>query len=183
MVRLEAAAKAVGVGLQRDAIVVAAREKPPDVQLRESWNPKLSVLLDMDEFMEQEPVREGHVRHDHISECDGGHLGEARQAREAHARQHRVERRVLDVEPLQDEARAASSAWGRKKPTIAVLCAAVSGAACGKNSSPLRGDVLGDEAGDLQDLFRREFRHCHDLPIPYFIAPSRMLKKSNFSLA
>lgn len=32
-------------------------KKPPDVQFRNSGNPKLAVLFDMDEFMEEEPVR------------------------------------------------------------------------------------------------------------------------------
>ena len=99
---LEAAAKGIGVRLKRDAVVAAARQEPQDIKLRESRYPKLAVLLDVDKLMEKEPVREGHVRHDHIAERDGGHLGEVRQAREAYARQHRVERRVPDTGAMQD---------------------------------------------------------------------------------
>src|SRR5207302_10808639 len=94
---LKLAAKGVGVNLKRDAVVPAARQEPLDVQLRESRNPELAILLDVDEFMEQESVRKGHVRYHRIAERDGGHLGEVRQVREAHARQRRVERRVLDA--------------------------------------------------------------------------------------
>ncbi len=53
---LELAAKSVGVHLQRDAFVAAARQESSDIQLQESRNSKLAVLLDVDEFMEQERV-------------------------------------------------------------------------------------------------------------------------------
>src|SRR5207302_2874896 len=89
---LKLAAKGVGVNLKRDAVVPAARQEPLDVQLRESRNPKLAILLDVDEFMEQESVRERHVRYHRIAERDGGHLGEVRQVREAHARDRKSTR-------------------------------------------------------------------------------------------
>ena len=47
---LELAAEGVGVNLKRDAVVAAARQESPDVQLRESRNPELAVLLDVDQF-------------------------------------------------------------------------------------------------------------------------------------
>ena len=97
-VSLETAAKSVGILFQRDAIVAPARKESPDVKLRESRNPKLAVLLNVDEFVEQEPFSKRHVRYHDITERDGGHLEEVRQVREAHASQYRVERRILDME-------------------------------------------------------------------------------------
>ena len=94
-----------------------------------------------------------------------------RNVREAHARQHRVEGRVLDTDAMQHQEpcrveRLRLEESGHCRP----LCCRER-SRLRKEFIPLRRDVLGNEAGDLQDLFRRELRHCHDLPTPYFIAP------------
>ena len=75
---LELAGKSVGVHLQRDAIVTAARQESSDIQLRESRNSKLEVLLDVDEFMEQEPIRKLLVGYDDITEPNRGDFREVR---------------------------------------------------------------------------------------------------------
>jgi hypothetical protein len=158
---LEPEGKVVGVDLKRDAIIAAARQEPSDVQFRESRNPKLSVLLDVDKLMEQEPIRKWDVRYHNITESDGGHPGEVRQVREAHARQHRVERRVLDSEAMQDQDPCRVE---RLRQEEASHCGPLR---CGEGSRvrgefiPLCADVLGDEAGDLLDLFRHQFRQDH----------------------
>ena len=40
---------------------------------------------------------------------------------------------------------------------------------------PLFGDVLGRKARNLRDLSRGEWRHCHDLTVPHFIAARELL--------
>lgn len=156
-VRLEPAAKLVGVRLQRDSVVAAARQESPDVQFRESRNPKLAILLDMDEFMEQQRVRKRHVRYHDIAESRSGHLGDVRQVREAHARQHRVEGRVADTDAMQDEdPHRIERLWLEEASHCRPLY-------CGEGNGlrgetlPLPGDVLGNKAGDLRDLFRLVF--------------------------
>jgi hypothetical protein len=50
---LEAAAQIVSVDFERYAILSATSEETADVQFRETRNPDLPVLLDMDEFVKQ----------------------------------------------------------------------------------------------------------------------------------
>jgi hypothetical protein len=99
--RLEPRPKPVSMNFERDAIVSATSEKTLYVQFCEARNSKSPILLDMYEFMEQEPVGERHMRYDHIRECNRGHLAKIWQVREPHFRQHRIERGICDSVPIE----------------------------------------------------------------------------------
>ena len=147
--------KGVGIRFEGNAVVVLARQKSPDVEFSKPLNPKLPILLDVDEFVEQGDVPERPVGYDDIGEGDGGHQTEVRQVREPHAREHRVERRVLDPEPIErgdadrvehlglEEARDCRLLSCRERYRLAI------------ESLTLGGDVFRDKDGDPLDLLGR----------------------------
>jgi hypothetical protein len=97
-VSLKPAAEVISIDLQRDAIVPATIEESANVQLGEAGDAQLPVLLDMNQFVEEQPVGERLVRDHHIAECDRRHVGEAGQVGESHPAQRHIEGRILHAQ-------------------------------------------------------------------------------------
>jgi hypothetical protein len=94
----------VSVHLQRDGFIGAFIQEAADILGRELHQSQLLVLNDMNEFMEQEPLRERRVGDHRVHECDRRHEGEVWHSTqlESHSLEFAVEGRVADPLPGED---------------------------------------------------------------------------------
>src|ERR1700722_3454747 len=112
----------VRIHLQRYRLVAAPLQKAADIELAETRNAKLPILLGVNEFVEQEAIGKRLMRYHNIAECNGRHPRLIRQVLEAQPLQERIELRVRETLSLQNqEARTLQNCWSEKSAHHSLL--------------------------------------------------------------
>jgi hypothetical protein len=114
----ETASEQVRVAFKRNPVIPATSKKTADVQRGKSRNSQLSVLLDVDEFVEQQAVRKRFMRYDDVLKGHRRHVTELGKVGEAHGSERRVKVRVGNALSLSTKTRTVLSRSARKNACI-----------------------------------------------------------------